>query len=365
MAASPNTGMTKADMKKLLIRSKKEPVSCAVGVGDDPKLGLLLLHRTKSGRAVEAILKEECPDAKNTRFGTAFVDMDDNPKLVKITLNRPITGMAKRLIKTLKKTGFTKVVILSEDGSEVEGFEEEDDELAADGGDAPAPPLAPGAPAEAPPPPAATQSPEDKAAQAAALARQLATLAAGIPAAAGQDAERKAALLKLATAANVNLKTGNLVYAANALLQLKAALEAGPVAMAGGSNPALATSRLAWAGVRKQVGAELGKLQAALADTYGSEDLGNEVLARFNDTVAPVLARFDERLEDAVDRVLGENDADARGERVKEAKGVVKDCLSFAMTDKLIAELDGNPFVKLDIRGATTGALAALAKAMQ
>ena len=235
-----DTVMTKAEMKKLLNRSKEEPVSCAIGLGDDAGVGLLLLHRTKPGRAVEALLKEAVPAAKNTRWGTAFVDLEDNPKLVKLTLNKPVSGMARKLVKTLKGTGFTKVVILSEDGAAMDDYEEADQDLA---GGAPGGEAAGGVPA-APPPPlvplAAGPTAEDKAAQAGALARALAALLPGIAAAAGGDAARKGVLDKLARDAGVNLKMGNLAYAANFIAQLKAALGAAPAAPAAGP-PAVAT----------------------------------------------------------------------------------------------------------------------------
>jgi len=377
MAAVVTTGMSKAEMKKLLTRSKEEPVHCAVGMGDNAALALLMLHRSKQGRAVEAILKEACPDAKNTRFGTAFVDIDDNPKLVKFTLNRAVSGIAKRLVKTLKKTGFTKVQILTEDGSAMESFEEEDEEAeegapAAPGAGAAAEAPAPSAIPKAPPRPPAGPTAEDRAAKVAAMTRQLAALAATIPGSAGTDAGRKAMLMKLATDANVNLKTGNLTYAANFLLQLKKALDGAPASPANGlsaepvaGNMGLAKSRLAWVGARQQVESDIGKLRAALTDAYGGQEVGGEVLKRYQAKVAPVLAQFDDRLLDAIDGLMNEADAAARAAKLTEAKAAVKDCLSFAMTDKLVAELDANPFVPLAIRGTATKALAGLATAMQ
>ena len=127
--ATVKTGMEKAEMKKMLMRAKDEPVNCAVGMGENPAFGLLMMHRIRSGKAMEKLLKDEFPDVKNPRFGVAFVDTDDNPKLVKIKLNRAVSGMARRLIKTLKGTGYNKVIIMTEDGALVEAhFEEEDEE---------------------------------------------------------------------------------------------------------------------------------------------------------------------------------------------------------------------------------------------
>ncbi len=215
MAAPVQTGMDKADMKKLLVKSKKEPVNCAIGVGDNNAFGLLMLDRIKAPKAVEKELVKEIPAAKNTRWGTAMVDPDDDPKLVKITINKPISSMAKRLVKTLKGTGFTKVQILLEDGTAVEGAEEEDETAAAASADG-APP---------PPPPSAGEKPAYDAAE---LARRLAELAARIPQASGGNAARQAELAKLATQANVNIKTNNLTYAATSIEQLRRALDTAP-----------------------------------------------------------------------------------------------------------------------------------------
>lgn len=110
--AGVGTGMARAEMKKLLNVAKEAPVSCAVGVGPQAGVGLLLLHRTKPARAVAALLKAAVPAARNTRWGKASVDQDDDPQLVTIRLNKPVPGMVRKLVKTLKGTGFTKVMIL-------------------------------------------------------------------------------------------------------------------------------------------------------------------------------------------------------------------------------------------------------------
>ena len=220
--------------------------------------------------------------------------------------------------------------------------------------------------------PAAGLTAEERAAKIAAMNQQLAALAATIPGNAGNDTERKATLLKLATSVNVYLKTGNLNYAANALLQLKKALDGaagnpvdGSAAKPATGNMELTKSRLAWVGARQQVELDIDKLRSALASAYGGQDVGGEVMQRFQATVAPVLARFDDRLLDAIDGLMNEADAAARGTKLTAAKGVVKDCLSFAMTDKMVADLDANPFVPLAIRSTSAAALAVLAKAMQ
>src|SRR5258708_1913953 len=126
MAGNVDTGMEKDVMKRLLKRSKQEPVNCAIGQGPDPGFGLLLLAKGKGAKKLQQELEKQIPEAKNTRFGTAYVDVDSNPKLVQFNINKPISSMAKKLVKTLKGTGFTKVQILVEGASVEEATDEED-----------------------------------------------------------------------------------------------------------------------------------------------------------------------------------------------------------------------------------------------
>ncbi len=83
MATETQTGMDRAEMKRFLIKSKQEPVNCALGVGDDKSVALLMLARNRSPKALQGDLQKEFPSAFNTRFGTAVVDIDDDPTLVK------------------------------------------------------------------------------------------------------------------------------------------------------------------------------------------------------------------------------------------------------------------------------------------
>ncbi|GEM_PF-1533152 len=437
MAVAPDTGMKKAEMRKLLTRSKEEPVTCAVGQGDN--VGLMLLDKRKPGRALETALKAEFPDARNTRFGTAFVDVEDNPKLVKLTLNKPVTGMAKRLIKTLKGTGFSKVIILTEDGSVMEQFEEEDEEALVGGDDAgsatpppppPAPPpaaesaenkaaraadliaklkalsaqipeasfgdetrletftklartagiqiktgnleyganaieqlekalTAPPPPPPAPPPPA---SPSDTAQRLAALAAQLKALVPQIAAAAGGDAARMALLAKLAKDAGVELKTGNLNYAANTIERLRTALENRPAA--GIAPAAAAEARLAWTSLRAEIRADVETLRSALSQAYAGQPIADQIVSAFQAKVAPMLGRFDDRLGAALDGIAAENDAAKRADLTAGARALVGEYRAFAAGDALIGDLDDNPFVPLQIRNRAVTALSAMASSL-
>jgi hypothetical protein len=120
-------GMEREDLKRLLLRSKKEPVNCAVAAStEDKTVALILLDKVKAPKAVSVILDKQHPKNTSLRWGTASVDTDDDPKLVVFKLHKNVMGMAKKLKKSLKGTGFTKVRIEFEDGTPAEVELEED-----------------------------------------------------------------------------------------------------------------------------------------------------------------------------------------------------------------------------------------------
>jgi hypothetical protein len=107
------TGMTKANLKKLLIVARKTPISCALASGDRQSVGqcLIILDKIKPPKVLMATLKKQFPELKTPSFGTATVDVGVDPKLVTFLVNKKVSGMPKRLVKSLKGTGFTKVTI--------------------------------------------------------------------------------------------------------------------------------------------------------------------------------------------------------------------------------------------------------------
>jgi hypothetical protein len=131
--ANPNDdGIDKAELKKLLARSKKEPVNCAVAISKAQQ-ALIMLHKVKQPRALVKELEKAHGELKNPRWGSAFVDVDDNPKLVILTLNKSSPGLARKMKTTLKGTGFSRVRVMLEDGSVDEAVEEDDEEQSEDG----------------------------------------------------------------------------------------------------------------------------------------------------------------------------------------------------------------------------------------
>jgi methylglyoxal synthase len=470
MAAEVQTGMDKQEMKRLLMKSKKEPVNCAIGQGSDPSIGLLMLDRIKGPKAVEKELTKEIPDARNTRFGRAEVDVDEDPKLVKIFINKPIASMARKLVKTLKGTGFTKVQILLEDGSPVEAFEEADEQAPVETqgearptapGVAPPPPPPPPPQPEAKPDPAelarllaeqvkrmppilaavpaekerltkfatdanvqlktnnlvyagatieqlrrALDAAEAQAQQAqvpppspppppqpeakpdpAALTRLLAEQVKRIPAAIAAAPAEKDRLTKFATDANVQLKTNNLVYAGATIEQLRRALDAvmaqpqpaQPVQQAQVPPPpppqpgtpatdgvvAYAKSRLAWLAARKKVESDLDKLRSAIVTTYANDGIAADLEKRYTEKVAPVLANLDESLADKLDEATNATDPARRAALIAEAKKIMQGYGAYLAGEKIIADLDSNPFVPIAIQQTISATLTTLEKTVR
>lgn len=112
------TGMDMHAMKKMLALSRRTTLNTAIGLGDAKSggLGLLLIDKIMPPKQVMKTLKEQFPKGSKFCFGTASVDMDADPKLVKLRMNKRIPGLDRRLRKTLKGTGYNKVAIETGDG---------------------------------------------------------------------------------------------------------------------------------------------------------------------------------------------------------------------------------------------------------
>jgi hypothetical protein len=190
-------------------------VNCAVAQPGSGPHALLMMDKIKQPRAVVKELEKQCADMKNPRWGTVSVDTDENPRLAVFQLNKPAPGMARRLVKTLKGTGFSKVQVRFEDGSPDEADEDEEDEAPPAAAAAATPPQA-AAPAAAAPPGAdgsAAQAGADAgqadAARQAALTKRLTVVTKKI-AQGGADPARQQAMVAAANAGHARLKSGDL-----------------------------------------------------------------------------------------------------------------------------------------------------------
>src|SRR3954466_15650002 len=115
-AEPASAGREKPELKRHLRLASGGPNPVSIALDASGKNAVLQMHRTKNPRALEKQLKEEAPDSKNHRWGTASVDPED-PKLVRFTINKAGGGMGRKLIIALKGTGFNKVKLQLEDGT--------------------------------------------------------------------------------------------------------------------------------------------------------------------------------------------------------------------------------------------------------
>ncbi|HYZ63404.1 MAG TPA: hypothetical protein VE650_13210 [Acetobacteraceae bacterium] len=371
--AEVDRGMDVADMKKLLVKSKTEPVNVAVALNG--KDAVMMLHKIKQPKAVSKDLESKFKDSKNPRWGTAFVDVDADPKLVILTLNRAASGMGQKLKKTLKGTGFSKVRIMLEDGTVAEdvGEEDEGEEGQAQQGGA--------TPEQAATAPIAAQTPEQEGAETqseqsdpAALRQRLIALVKDI---ATSPQERHAELKGLAAKAQEAIKAGDGQAASEAVDALEQALHGGsqtsdstaPTTKApqptGANAQVLAKSRTAWVAARKRIEDEISKLHQAMTKHYEGHGFGADLDKVFLSKIEPILTTLDQSLAHKLDEVGKNTDPQQHQKLVGEAKQIIDNYESFLNSNPLIPQLDENPFVPLQIQKTLTATLEALKKAVR
>ncbi len=324
--------MDRAEMKRLLARSKAEPVSCALALAEDGKSAVLMLDKIKQPRAMQLLLQKEHPKATNPRFGTAEVDEEIDARLVRFRINRAASGMARRLVKSLKGTGYNKVEIVLEDGGVAEKAGAEEEEEAQEGQHAGA------APPPLPPP----------AHDAGQLTRALRALAERI--AAVTDHERRAALLKLAMQGQAALKAGDLAGAEAAIIALNK--EEATLAKATPA-PRAQPLRPVWQAAKESVD---GKLEALSRELRSLEDADADQVAEFG-----LFGLTGGRETVGLMAALAEYDGAAPDGRAAATAGLRKAVASYRQvldTNPMVELLDDNPFgVDVALQATLGGAL--------
>lgn len=289
------TGMDKDELKALLRKSKTEPVNCAVAAsGDDRTLGLIYLDKVKAPKAVSGVLEKAHKTATLVRWGKAEVDTDIDPKLVTFTLNKNVTGLGKKLKKSLKGTGYTKVIINFEDGtpSEKEMDEEEGVEAASE--------------SEADSPTGTAQgAPVDP------------VVPGSSPTAESEGGETE---------------TAETTGAADAALAAKQQLSA-----------------RTWVTTVISVKAEVEKLKTELLKTYQGQEVAGEIDRAFTSKVQPVLDSLNAAAAQKLNEASKATDAATQAKLASEARAILAGYVKFVTGEPLIKDLDNNPFVPLTI----------------
>ena len=352
--AEPKNVMEQSALKALLLQSRQEPLPAAIGLGADGG-GKLLVHKTKGPMALAKEIEASSPGLKDLRFGHARVDADENAQLVKIVINRAVTGLSRHLVKTLKGTGFTKVQLLLEDGSVVDGADDPAEQPAVT---AEPPPPPPPPPSQAPRP--TTQATPD----AASLANLLKALVEPMRAAIAAAPDRRDSLMALAATAQADLKSGNLAGAMAAIRALRDSVATVPssgtttaATAAAGTGVAFQKLRLLWDGTRKHLMDQLKLLEAKVIEASAAAPNAPEIQANVA-RLEVSLQTLDTRLSDALDALYNAGGQDAKLKAA--ARRIAQSYQGFLATDPLMQELDGNPFIKLDARARLDTTLAAV-----
>ncbi len=191
-------GMDRDDMKRLFRIARDQPVQTAFAVGPD-KQAVLLMDKRKPGRALDRELRGDVAGGRDHNFGTVMIDAAD-PKLAVFTVERAVTGVARKLVKLVKGTGITKVRMMLADGTVCEAADDSE-EGGGDGG-----------------------NPLDAAGQKSTLTALVQRIAGVIAA----DPSRRETLLKLAGDARDQILAGSLAEAASAIAALRQALDQSP-----------------------------------------------------------------------------------------------------------------------------------------
>jgi hypothetical protein len=308
------------------------------------------------------------------------VDVDDDPKLVKFCLNKAPPGIGRKLVKTLKGTGFSKVAITLEDGTAVETVADEEEPAAE--GQQPAPKGAASPAPEAPssaPPAAPSAAPQDAAPAAAPsadtgqLTRALTDLVKRLAQAAPEQVN---ALKALAVQAQAALKAGDANGAGAAIAQLRDGLDkpaapaadasAEPAASPDHATPAaLAKARQAWVLTRKKMESDVDAVHKAVMSAFKGHGAEKDISTAFRTRVEAVMTSLDEALAHALDELANAVDPRAHAALVQKIMTLLTRYENFVATDPTIAALDGNPFAPVAIRKTTTATLAALRKTVR
>jgi hypothetical protein len=385
MAAPAESGIDKGELKKLLIRSKREPVHCAVGMGKDQQ-ALIMLDKIKPPRTIAKDIEKKFGEVKNSRWGSAFVDVDEDPKLVILTLNKPISGFARKLKKTLRGTGFSKVEVRLEDGTVDEAVGDDEDEdgeevsssavNAADDANAPTDrPTYDAAGAASQP---VTQ--DTAALDVAGLTQRLTGLVRRMIPVIAADPSRQDELKALATQAQAGLKASD-AGVVQLIDQLEATIgrntgaeadssatpSAGPAPAAAAKQQALAASPQLWQDTITTVTSGIGKLKDAIRKDFADE--APEVVADIEKNLAridQVTTRFDATLANLLQNAATAPDESARKSELTKARAVLAEHIKYAASEPLIAMIDQNPFgVSPEIRKTLVSNLTQLANVVR
>ena len=355
--------MERDALKRLLVKSKEQPVQCAMAMSSDPQLALLMVDKIRKPKALEHDLVKENPDARSPRFGMAVVDTERDAKLVQFHINKAAPGIARRLLKTLKGTGFVRVEIITELDGVVEAAGEEEVE-------------APGQAVlgEAGGHEAVDPAPGHEAALKAGLVQLMRRLQSA-------DPGSRAPLVELASQASALLKAGDLAGAAKAAVALRQGLDAGagaaapnhaasnvpPAAVPGLSAVRLGKAALLWRGMWAKADKDLRALGAAVVTAMQEdEEVGPEEYAVIEGNLRDVQAittALNLSLADELDE-LRNAEPPEQAATIVQLRARLSQYAAFLESDETVQLLADNEFLPITVQADLMTAVHAIEQAI-
>jgi hypothetical protein len=412
-AVGPDAIMAPAEMKPILALSKRGmPISCAIALTKE-KEGVILLHRKLKPKKLLAELKKEAADAglaldaTTLRFGRAEVDVDVDPGLLTLIVNKVAPGaMRPKLLEQVRKAGYKAVEITIDTGLESES-EDEDQSAAGQDAAGPADAAAPGipppstppaglglqpTPAPRPPPPSlpdAANAGTPPSGAAAALAKKLTTLVREMVDFINDNPAQTVTLVRLATEAQISLKQGDLQKVEAGIEALRTALKR-PASVGGGETPApprsgqppaaavqsgqpppangadpavvqrLKKTSQVWDATIAKMTRDLDQLSKTVTGASNGHELGESFEQEFQTVVEPLLKTVDRELADLLHGAAEARSAEEHQRFLTEVRKAVGQLQKFVQSHPVIEHLDGNPFHPVAIGKTLNASLAAV-----
>lgn len=131
------------------------------------------------------------------------------------------------------------------------------------------------------------------------------------------------------------------------------------------SRMACARARLEWRAAWRTVESEIDRLYAAMISVYADHDFGEQLHDVFGRKVDPLLRTFGNILDARLEALGNQSAAALRCGLAAELRATAREYAAFVQREPLIAELDANPFVALNLGSTLHEALARLSMAMR
>jgi hypothetical protein len=138
-----------------------------------------------------------------------------------------------------------------------------------------------------------------------------------------------------------------------------------PIAMPKLGKPELVKAPTVWHGMRKIVDNNLAQVKKAVRGHYAHEhpDLVKEIDSNL-EKLDGITDKLDHRIADTLAKAHAAKDEAARKLELKNAKGILAEYIKFVKTEPLIAHVDANPWVKVDLKKTLVDTMTHMAQTM-